>query len=227
MPVQGRPPPLRRGVRESVIHTPAARIDADGVLAALVREEGSAGAPWLRQLLSAGDPRDGTDAVHALCALYGGHPDPIAAATARSDDAATRAWLADAAEAFAAERRFLTSVVAASGPLPSTPDHAASETALAHQRHALEVLARSDRAGCAIGAAVALVLDWHAVRTAVVRAASRAGLASAATRLPTDEPAAAADPLTARARLFGARQLLAQQRALWLLLEARAAARGR
>lgn len=203
----------------------AAVPNVDGAIAALVRSEGSAAEPWPAALLASVDPRDLTDTVHALCILYGGHPDPIAAATARSDDRALRRWLADAADAFTTERQALAAVVAAAGPLPSTPNQAQSEATLAHQRHALETLARSDRAGCAIGAAVALVLDWRAVRRVVNRVAARAGVDLAPLRLPGEEPPAVVDPLLERARLFGARQLLTQQRGLWQLLEARAAAR--
>ena len=210
-----------------MVHKVAIEPDAGGAVAALVRAEGSATAPWLAALLIARGGRDGTDAVHALCMLYGGHPDPIEAASARSDDAELRCWLADAAGAFTAERHHLAAVVASTGPLPSTPNQAQSEAALAHQRHALETLARSDRAGCAIGAAVALVLDWHAVRPLIDGLGARAGVASGTNALPVDEPVGALDPAVERARLFGARQLLAQQRSLWLLLEARAAARGR
>ena len=204
-----------------MVHNVALQPNADGSVAALVGTEGSATAPWLAALLAKRDARNGSDAVHALCMLYGGHPDPIEAATARSDDAALRRWLDDAAAAFTAERRYLAAVVAAAGPLPSTPGQAQSEAALAQQRHALETLARSDRAGCAIGAAVALVLDWHAVRPLIEQVGTHAGVALTLTHLPIDAPAAAED----RARLFGVRQLLAQQRSLWVLLEARAAAR--
>jgi hypothetical protein len=203
----------------------AAVPNVDGAIAALVRSEGSAAEPWPAALLTSVDSRDLTDSAHALCILYGGHPDPIAAASARSDDRALRRWLADAAAAFSIERQALAAVVAAAGPLPSTPKQAQSEATLAHQRHALETLARSDRAGCAIGAAVALVLDWRTVRRVVNRVAGRAGVDLATSQLPGEEPPAVIDPLLERARLFGARQLLAQQRGVWQLLEARAAAR--
>ena len=199
--------------------------NVDGAVAALVRSEGSAAEPWLATLLTSIESRDLTDSVHALCILYCGHPDPIAAASARSDDRELRRWLADAADAFTTERHALAAVVAAAGPLPSTPNQAQSEATLAHQRHALDTLARSDRAGCAIGSAVALVLDWRSVRRLVNRVASRAGVDLAPSQLPIEEPPAIFDPALERARLFGARQLLTQQRGLWQLLEARAAAR--
>jgi hypothetical protein len=208
-------------------HNFASQPNAGESLAALVRAEGSATAPWLRALLASDDPRDATDAMHALCMLYGGHPNLVEAATARSDDPLFRGWLSEATDAFTAERHYLAAVVAAAGPLPSTPNHAQTETALAHQRHALETLARSDRAGCAIGAATALVIDWQAVGPLIDRVATRVGVVPPERRLVDEEPEGATCPGVDRAQLFGARQLIAQQRSLWLLLEARASARER
>ena len=51
------------------------------------------------------------------------------------------------------------------------------------QRNALEILANSERRGCALGAAAALVGDWWPIRRLLDRAASRAGLDSPAPRL--------------------------------------------
>lgn len=201
-----------------------ARESDEHALDALVRSDGSAAAPWVAALLARHDARDLADAAHGLCKLYGSHPTCIDTAAQRVADALLGPWLRHAAEGFTAERNYLAAVVAAAGPTPSTPGQAQSEAALVGQRHALEVLASSDRIGCAIGAAFALVADWHAVRPLLDRLATRAGL----TAIPADLPAGApADLLDDRARLFGARQLLTQQRQLWALLEARAAARAR
>lgn len=199
-----------------------ARDSDEHALDALVRSEGSAGAPWIAHLLGACDPRDLADAAHGLCKLYGSHPTCIDTAASRVADPVLTPWLRHAAEGFTAERNFLALVVAAAGPTPSTPGQAQSEAALVGQRHALEVLACSDRVGCAIGAAVALVLDWRAVRPLLERLATRAGITPPPAQLPTAGPPELLDD---RARLFGARQLLTQQRQLWTLLEARAAAR--
>jgi hypothetical protein len=201
-----------------------ARDSDEHALDALVRSEGSAGAIWIAHLLDACDARDLSDAAHGLCQLYGSHPTCIDTAALRVTDPVLKPWLRHAAEGFTAERNFLALVVAAAGPTPSTPGQAQSEAALVGQRHALEVLACSDRVGCAIGAAVALVLDWRAVRPVLDRLAIRAGITPPPTDLPADGPC---DLLDDRARLFGVRQLLTQQRQLWSLLEARAAARGR
>src|SRR5436853_488166 len=86
--------------------------------------------------------------------------------------------------------------------------------------------ATRDLAGCAVGASIALVLDWHAVRALMSVAADRAGFAPLPSNLPIDAETqtiavtlAAAAPVE-RAMSFGAQQLLAQHRALWDLAEA-------
>jgi hypothetical protein len=191
-------------------------------LDALVRSDGSAGAAWALKLRTSSDLRDLSDAAHGLCALYGNHPTCIDTAALRVEDRVLAPWLRAAAQAFTAERNYLAAVVSAAGPTPSTPRQAQSEAALVGQRHALEVLAASDRVGCAIGAAFALVMDWQEVRPLLDRLADRTGIAPAQWDMP--EPCDA-EILADRARLFGARQLLTQQRQLWTLLEARAAAR--
>ena len=99
------------------------------------------------------------------------------------------------------------------------------------QRHALEMLARSDRAGCALGAAMALVLDWRAIRSVLDAAAKRFSVDAPVCLLPnadeTGEAAAALvdHPRVERALMFGAQQILIQQRGLWDLLESRQQAR--
>ncbi len=198
---------------------------AEPTIADLVRIEGSAASPWAAALASAGAQRDLADAAHALCTMYGAHPGLIDAATDRGDGAQLHAWLLETTAAFTEERSHLATVVASAGPLPSTPGHAQTEAAIAAQRHALDMLAHSDRAGCAVGAAVALALDWRHVRPIVEAVAGRAGLSLPACALPSAPPPASADAAIDRARIFGARQLLTQQRGLWALLEARSIAR--
>lgn len=207
---------------------------ASSTLSALVAADGSASHRFLARL-GAGTPqmRDLSDVVHQLCLLHARHPDVIEQAASHSRESATAAWLAEAMPAFAAERAFVVRLVAAAGPLPSTPGQAASEAAVAAQRHALDMLAQSDRAGCADGTALALMLDWPAIRSALDIAAHRLGIDPPATALPpAHETATVVDALAARlsierAMLFGAQQMLAQHRGLWDLLEARASARER
>jgi hypothetical protein len=175
--------------------------------------------------------RDLADACHALCAVHGTHPGMADDARANSTDPAVSAWLEEVADGFARERQLLARTVSAAGPLPSTPGQAATEAAFVSSRHALQTLARSGRAGCAAGAVAALVVDWMAVRRVFAHAADLFGAPVAPLGLPpTQETAtvlamAAGSDAAERAAMFGAQQLLAQHRALWDLLEARAAAR--
>jgi hypothetical protein len=209
----------------------------DGVadlLFAHAQHEGSAGHPYPTTKLSKGphEARDLADAVHYLCTLHGRNPGIVDLATRALVPPELRDWAEGAVVGFARERAYLTRIVVAAGPLPSTPGQAESEAAVIGQRHALEMLASSDRAGCALGAAMALALDWRAVRIVLDIAARRFSVEPPPMRLPDPaETAAAATILAADARveralMFGARQILVQQRGLWELLESRQIARG-
>ncbi|MES2989029.1 MAG: hypothetical protein V4808_14085 [Pseudomonadota bacterium] len=203
-------------------------------LGALSASDGSANHRYLRRLQANVEPvRDLADAAHYMCILHGRYPGVIDHATAHARLDVERSWLEEASFAFADERAFLARIVTAAGPLPSTPGHAESEAAAAAQRHALEMLAQSDRAGCATGAALALALDWVEVRKVLDAAAKRLSLTPPPCNLPLmEETVTVVDTLVReggieRAMLFGAQQLFAQHRGLWDLLEARASARDR
>ena len=176
--------------------------------------------------------RDLADAIHLLCHLHGRHPGLIAIALTANACAEAAEWLDQAAVGFESERLLLVRLTSAVGPLPSTPGAAETEASLAAQRHALETLARSERRGCAIGAAAALAGDWAAIRALLDRAASRTGIDVPSAWLPDQASVAdviarcATTPASERALSFGAEQLLLQHRALFDLLEARAEARG-
>jgi len=208
-----------------------------GSIAALAVSDGCAHHPLLRRLTitrvagSGVAGRDLADAVHALCAVHGRLTDLFEEAARRRVADLDTDWLTDATEAFGIERAYLARLTAAVGPLPSTPGQAESDAAFAAQRHAFDMLARSDRAGCATGAALALVIDWHAFRRILDAAANRAGVTIVVCQLP-DEIAiaqiATAPGATApirRAMAFGAQQTFAQHRGLCDLIDARAAAR--
>lgn len=202
-------------------------------IAALLNADGGKSHPYIAcHIFARGREagRDLADAVHFLATLHGHNPGVIDLARDRACNSEARAWIDDAAAAFAEERRYLTRIVVAAGPLPSTPGQAESEAAVAGQRHALEMLARSERNGCAIGAAMALVLDWRAARSVIDAAAQRFGVSLTPPALPSARKTiavadAAGSPGVERAMMFGAQQLLIQQRGLWSLLEARAEAR--
>ncbi len=203
-----------------------------GTIATLASVDGTATHPMPRALTGPNVAvRDLADAVHALCWLHGRHPGVIDHAAEHSRQSAAQEWLQDAAIGFTEERAYLARLTAVAGPLPSTPGQAESESAVAGQRHALDMLAQSDRTGCATGAAIMLVLDWAAVRTMLDGAARRFGLEPRVSTLPDEMETAslvsalAETPAIERAMAFGAQQILAQHRGLWDLLEARASAR--
>ena len=97
----------------------------------------------------------------------------------------------------------------------------------------METLACSEREGCSLGAATALVGDWPVIRAIFNRAAERAGIEIPAPTLPSESECAdildtAIQGVAAqRALAFGSEQLLLQHRGLLDLLEARATARDR
>ena len=204
----------------------SAETGAGATLRRLLTADGTLAHPYPTRLSAPrAAARDLSDTVHALCAVYGHYPDMLAIAADLAKEPVERDWLREASAGFATERAGLAKLVVAAGPLPSTPGQAETSAALAAERSTLEMLARSERAGVALGAAAALVGDWQAIRLVLDRAADRFGVA-----LP---PASALDAealldrtaALERAVGFGAQQLLAQHRGLWSLLEARASAR--
>lgn len=204
-----------------------ALVDADGTAASahvqsLCADAGNHGARPLASL---------ADAAHYLCLLHGRFPGVVDHAATRSTDNAARKWLLQTCEAFADERAYMARVSVALGPVPSTSGQNNCDSAVLQQRHALEMLSQSDRRGCAMGAALSLVLDWAGVRDLLDRAAIRAGLEPRKCTLPSREDtlavaqAIAVDDAAMRAIQFGARQLLNQHRGLWDLMQARASIR--
>jgi len=216
----------------SVEHKPVSVAEAQ---LARVAGEGCARHPHLNSLLEASGPhsgRDLSDAVHLLCSLHGRYPGLIEIALQRCVNKEARSWLTRASEAFERERLYLVRLTAAVGPMPSTPGAAETESSLVAARHALETLALSERNGCALGSATALIGDWWPIRRLLDRAAARVGIEAPAPSLPDEASVievidlAAVSPAGSRALAFGSEQLLLQHRAFLDLLEARAEARG-
>jgi hypothetical protein len=204
------------------------------LLLARLAEHGSAAhayaaSPQLLRAPTSG--RDLADLIHYLCVLHGRYPGLIDHAAARVAEPDARAWLTNAAYAFAGERAYLARLAVAAGPVPSTPGAGGTDAAVLGQRHAMETLALSERRGCALGAAMALVLDWAAIRACLDSAAARFGVDTPA--YPAAEPGSVvrladdhgASAPVQRALLFGAQQILVQHHGLWDLLEARQQAR--
>jgi hypothetical protein len=199
-----------------------------------VAESGSASHPYFESHALLRGPeaaRNLADAVHFLCLLYGRQPCAIDHAANRCLEPAERAWFNAALESFAAERALLAKLVVAAGPIPSTAGAVGSENAVLGQRHAIEMLAQSERRGCALGAALAIALDWIEIRMVLNAAGARFGVElpayaigdAQAIRAVAD--GASATPAVERAILFGAGQIAVQHRGLWDLLEARQQAR--
>jgi hypothetical protein len=204
------------------------------LLATLVAESGSASHSYGEaEALLHGEhnARNLADVAHFVCLLHGRYPGVVELAAQRVTDPAPRTWLHRAGPGMAAERAFLARLVVAAGPVPSTLGQARSEAAVIGQTHALATLAQSERHGCALGAALALVLDWRAIRRVLDVAAQRFGIQPPPLDLPglkdamTVAAEAATSPGIERAIAFGAQQLLIQHRGLWDLLETREMAR--
>lgn len=218
-------------VNRSVNHQPVSVAEAQ---LARVAGDGTARHSHLNALLEASGPyaaSDLADAVHLLCSVHGRYPGLIEIALQRSPPGEAREWLDHAAESFERERLYLVRLTSAVGPLPSTPGSAETEASLLAARHALETLASSERKGCALGAATSLIGDWWPIRRLLDRASTRVGLECPAPSLPDESSVvevigrASDTAASERALSFGGEQLLLQHRALFDLLEARAAAR--
>jgi len=209
------------------------------VIASLAASDGSASHPHLLRLSRNGAAqRDLADAIHALCSVHGRVTVLFDDATRErgtisTGDWTAPTWVAVATDAFAVECAYLATLTAAVGPLPSTPGQAETDAALVAQRHAFHMLAHSSRAGCATGAAVALLIDWYAFRDAMDVAAARFGVTPPEMTLPNEIEVAtivasmSGSSALQRAMAFGAQQVFAQHRGLWDLLEARSSARDR
>ena len=215
------------------VGTAAVRDGADTLLA-LVRASGTTAHPHpSSKTLSEGPEaaRNVADIIHLLCLLHGRQPGVVDHAAANPGAADFAPFLADAVDSFAAERALLTKLVVAVGPLPSTPGQSETETTVLAQHHAIAMLANSERAGCATGAAIAVIADWWPIRDVLDMAARRLSIDIEPCSLP--DLATIAQTLrstltsvaASRAMLFGAQQIVAQHSGLWDLLETRAAAR--
>jgi hypothetical protein len=203
-------------------------------LPVMIERDGSASHPYVTSAELNTDPeaaRNLADAAHYLGILHGHHPGVVELASMKTALPEARAWLEQAEQGFGRERLFLSQLTVAAGPLPSTPGHDKSEVAVLSQRHAIETLARSERTGCALGAAIALALDWQAIRAVLFAAAEKLEVEAPRSTLPIDSDTVAladtigTNPAIQRAMAFGAEQILAQHRSLWNLLEAREVAR--
>ncbi|MFC3713614.1 DUF6975 family protein [Sphingoaurantiacus capsulatus] len=165
--------------------------------------------------LASSDDPSRVEALHFFALLHAERPSVAAMAASVDPDR----WLASFAERFEAERAWIgrsTITVAA----PRRTDLSRHEHLVRGQREAMLTLARSDRAGCALGAVAALAADWPALRSALAGEVPE----HADIEIATAIAAVAHSPASRRAIGFGAAQMTAIHRTLWDLLEARQAA---
>jgi len=208
--------------------------DLTRAIDALVTAEGAAAHPYVmsRKLVEGRDAtRNLADAVHFFGLLHGRHPGLMDHAASRAITAEERHWIESAITAFTRERAYLSALSSATGPMPSTAGQQQCEQTVLAQGHAIDMLGQSERAGCALGAAIALALDWRAIRSVLDAAAARLDVPARPASLPDlHETVALLDKLSGsqnseRAMLFGAQQLLAQHRGMWDLLATRESVR--
>jgi len=218
----------------SFVALQTAPADFGEMLVALAAAEGSASHPYTHSYELNADPiatRNLADVLHLLSMLHGPQPGLIELAGERNILPEAADWFHQAAAGFTAERHYLTQLIVAAGPAPSTPGEADTAAAILDQRRAMETIVCSDRFGCGIGAIVALILDWQSIRSVLDTAATRIGIMVPDTLLPSEEATALllanlpVHPRLDRTLSFGARQLLLQHRGLWDVLEARKDAR--
>jgi len=218
----------------SFVALQTAPADFGEMLVALAASEGSASHPYTHSYELNADPlatRNLADVLHLLSMLHGPQPGLIELGSERNVLPEAADWFRQAAAGFAAERHYLTQLIVAAGPAPSTAGEADTAAAILDQRRAMETIVCSDRFGCGIGAIAALILDWQAIRAVLDTAATRIGISVPANQLPDDEATAhilshlPIQPRLDRTLSFGARQLLLQHRGLWDVLEARKEAR--
>ena len=203
---------------------------------ALIAQSGSGAHPYvLSGQLFHGQTsaRNLADAVHYLSALHGHVPGLFDHARAHVIGEIGRSWIDAMAAAFSGERSYLARLASACGPVPAAPNQSAFETALAAHRRAIDLLGQSERHGTAMGASLALALEWYTLRALLDRAAERIDFHTEPAGLPPLKQLSAAaddydtDGSSERAMMFGARQLVTLHHAMWDVLAARAASHAR
>jgi len=208
-----------------------AAADAGTLISRMLEERGAKADQQVRALADALTPDVSNDVVHFLASLHGRFPSLIDRAAERIADIEARQWLMAATAGFAAERQNLIRMAVAAGPIASTAGHDESDAMLPHIARAFEMLATSDRDGCAVGACIAFAADWHAIRVLLDSIAATLDIDAPTCTLPPAQDSLnlastlATGAARSRAMLFGADQYLAQKQGLWALLAARRRAR--
>jgi hypothetical protein len=213
----------------------------DNSLVVRVRDEGSVrvtqplieflnrciGKSDLRRQVKESIPALLCDIAHFMAISHGRHPGVVDHAADKMADPDARAWVVQATEGFAKERNLLNQMIVAAGPIHRHADQDKVTALLAAQARSFQLLATSERKGCAAGAAIAFVLDWQMTRPLLEKTAIALGVEAPVSALPSETDsinlanALTASPILERAMSFGASQILAQQSGLWKLVAAR------
>lgn len=201
------------------------------VIGDMLATSGSASHEFASQFAESGAVSRETlaDVLHHLSLLHGRRPS-LFEIVAQSPLAPAPEWLHASMRAFARERDLLARLVVAAGPPPSRVGQTSVEETVNATRNALVTLAGSDRLGCAIGAAAALLIDWESIAISLRRIGNRLDIKvperhaewpGRAETLAVLETAAAL-PGGDRAVKFGFQTLLAQHFAFWNIVQTRA-----
>lgn len=167
------------------------------------------------------------DIAHFMHILHGRHPGVVEYAAQSIMDDVARDWLIQAIDGMLGERAFLNELTVTAGPIRRLARQDSINALIESQAKNFQMLASSDRKGCAAGAAIAFLLDWHQTRPLLDIVADQMGIAPPTSTLPSvAECALLARKLDGadsyrRAMTFGGEQTLAQQRCLWQLVVAR------
>lgn len=167
------------------------------------------------------------DIPHFMHISHGRHPGLVDYAAHKIVDDAARNWMIQAIDGMLGERAYLNRLTVTAGPIRRLTGQDKVNALVEGQAKNFKMLATSDRKGCAAGAAIAFVLDWHQTRPLLDIVAHQMGLEPPTPTLPSvDECTQFAETLDRgasyrRAMTFGADQTLAQQRCLWQLIVAR------
>jgi hypothetical protein len=181
----------------------------------------------LRPVVKLSRPALKADIAHFLNICFGKHPGIVDHAASKIVDQNARQWLVQAIDGFAVERAFLNRLTVAAGPIHRQLGQERVTALVEGQSHSVEMLATSDRAGCAAGAAIAFVLDWQATRPllehigyALLIDVPECSLPDSAMSLDLVRNLSA-QPAVQRALQFGCDQMLGLQRGLWQVISAR------
>ncbi len=203
---------------------------ANADLVVLLEKDGSIAHPYFSALCrnpEQAQSADLADIAHFFCLMHGRFPGVIDHAAGHSPNEHMRFWLGQTGEAFAAERALLRKLTVSAGAIVSTVGQDQCNSVVIGARNSLDMLAQSDRNGCAFGAAIALAIDWIYFRDILNYIALRVGIDARETTMPSLDRNYGLlceydnDPVMRRAIIFGISQMLAQHRAIWDLMQSR------